>query len=59
MRIKHIFTAFCILILGGSSFILNAQITGTEANPYILAPSATTVAWGYYWSEAPAVLRIQ
>lgn len=59
MLIKHIFTAFCILILWSSSFILNAQIKGTEANPYVLEPSATTVAWGYYWSEAPAVLRIQ
>ena len=36
-----------------------AQNKGTENNPYILNPSATTVAWGYYWSEAPPVLRIQ
>ena len=41
------------------SLITTAQTNGTETNPYVLKPSATTVAWGYYWSEAPPVLRIQ
>jgi acetamidase/formamidase len=36
-----------------------AQKTGTVTNPHILNPSPTTVAWGYYWSEAPPVLKIQ
>ncbi|MBS1606479.1 MAG: acetamidase/formamidase family protein [Bacteroidetes bacterium] len=31
---------------------------GTETNPYVLNPSATTVAWGYYWSEAKPVLTV-
>jgi acetamidase/formamidase len=36
-----------------------AQKPGTFINPHVLNPSATTVAWGYYWSEAPPVLKIQ
>ena len=36
-----------------------AQNKGSVTNPYILEPSATTVAVGYYWSEAKPVLRIQ
>ena len=59
MKIKYVFTAFCSLLSLGFSFITTAQTKGTEANPYVLEPSATTVAWGYYWSEAPPVLRIQ
>jgi len=35
-----------------------AQQSGTVSNPFILNPSATTVAWGHYWSETPPVLRI-
>jgi acetamidase/formamidase len=35
-----------------------AQKTGTSSNPYILNPSAATVAWGHYWSEMPPALRI-
>ena len=37
----------------------NAQNKGTVSNPYVLEPSATTVAIGYYWSEAKPVLRIK
>ena len=36
-----------------------AQQPGTAANPYVLNPSASTVAFGYYWSEAAPVLRIK
>ena len=36
----------------------HAQKKGTASNPYVLEPSATTVAIGYYWSEAKPVLRI-
>ena len=59
MQLKYLFTAFCTLISWGSPLIITAQTKGTETNPYVLEPSATTVAWGYYWSEAPPVLRIQ
>ncbi|HXB95054.1 MAG TPA: acetamidase/formamidase family protein [Puia sp.] len=31
---------------------------GSAADPYILNPSPTTVAWGYYWSEAVPVLKV-
>ena len=59
MQLKYILTTFYSLILWGSSFLITAQTKGTESNPHVLEPSATTVAWGYYWSEAPPVLRIQ
>ena len=59
MQLKYTLTTFYSLILWGSSFLITAQTKGTESNPYVLEPSATTVAWGYYWSEAPPVLRIQ
>ena len=36
----------------------SAQNKGSAANPFILEPSVTTVAIGYYWSEAKPVLRI-
>ena len=48
-----IFPGFTLLSLS-----LAAQQKGTASNPYVLNPSATTVAWGNYWSEMPAVLRI-
>jgi acetamidase/formamidase len=31
---------------------------GSAANPYVLNPTAATVAWGYYWSEAKPVLSV-
>src|SRR6201996_6990045 len=31
---------------------------GAATDPYILNPTPTTVAWGYYWSEAAPVLKI-
>src|SRR3954468_13532725 len=37
----------------------HAQKSGTSTNPHILNPSPTTIAWGYYWSEAQPVLKIQ
>src|SRR5580692_3049779 len=36
-----------------------AQKTGSVSNPYVLNPSASTVVWGYYWSEAAPVLHVQ
>ena len=45
---------FCLLAL-----ISFAQKKGTESDPYILAPTPTTVAWGHYWSETAPALRIQ
>jgi acetamidase/formamidase len=44
--------ATCFLSLAS-----NAQ-KGSASDPYILNPSATTVAWGYYWSEAKPVLQV-
>jgi acetamidase/formamidase len=38
---------------------LQAQQMGTVSNPYVLNPSAATVVWGYYWSEAKPVLHVQ
>ena len=35
-----------------------AQTIGSFENPYILNPSPTTVAWGYYWSEVKPCLKI-
>jgi len=33
--------------------------TGSVSHPYVLNPSPTTVAWGYYWSEAKPALHIR
>ncbi|HEY4286670.1 MAG TPA: acetamidase/formamidase family protein [Puia sp.] len=46
---------FCLL-----SFSLSAvaQKQGSASNPYVLNPTPTTVAWGYYWSEATPVLHV-
>jgi len=41
------------------SLTLFAQGPGSAADPYILNPSASTVVWGYYWSEAKPVLHIR
>lgn len=44
--------ATCLLSLS-----LYAQ-KGSASDPYILDPSAATVVWGYYWSEAKPVLQV-
>lgn len=31
---------------------------GSATDPYILNPTPSTVAWGYYWSEATPVLHV-
>jgi acetamidase/formamidase len=41
------------------SLSLLAQGRGTAADPYVLNPSAATVVWGYYWSEAKPVLHVR
>src|SRR5580658_10847998 len=41
------------------SLALPAQGPGTAADPYVLNPSASTVVWGYYWSEAKPVLHVR
>src|SRR5579859_6522965 len=46
-------TILVLLVFAGVAFQTAAQKT------YELKPSPTTVAWGYYWSEAPPVLRIK
>lgn len=40
-----------------SSLSSNAQ-KGSASDPYVLNPSPTTVAWGYYWSEAKPVIQV-
>ena len=52
---SRIFVVFCLLSL---SLSLTAQKQGSVSNPYVLNPTPTTVAWGYYWSEAVPVLTV-
>jgi len=49
----------CTIILLALSVSLSAQKIGSRAKPYVLNPTAATVAWGYYWSEAKPVLTIK
>ena len=35
------------------------QGSGSATDPYILNPSPTTVAYGYYWSEAAPALKVK
>ncbi len=53
-RFRTIIYCFFIIL----PFSLTAQKQGSASNPFILDPSATTVAWGNYWSEMPPALRI-
>ncbi len=46
------------LLIGMLPFAAAAQ-QGSSANPYILEPTPTTVAWGHYWSEMPPALRVK
>jgi len=48
---------FCLLMLSLSLSVV-AQKQGSASNPYVLNPTPATVAWGYYWSEAAPVLRV-
>lgn len=41
------------------SLTVSAQKQGGASDPYVLNPSASTVVWGYYWSEAKPVLHVQ
>lgn len=45
-----------LLLISGSAF---SQKQGTASNPFILNPTPTTIAWGYYWSEAKPALKIK
>jgi acetamidase/formamidase len=40
-------------------FVLMAAITAAHAADFQLKASPSTVAWGYYWSQAKPVLRIK
>src|SRR5205809_5492962 len=50
----------CMLASCQSSHGLSTQFAPAPATAthHTLMPSPTTVAWGYYWSEAKPVLRI-
>src|SRR6202453_3223191 len=50
---------FLIFLPVALTLSMQAQRMGTVSNPYVLNPSATTVVWGYYWSEAKSVLHVQ
>lgn len=52
------FKSIAAFILSALSIAAAAQKKGSASNPHVLNPSATTVAWGHYWSEMPPVLRI-
>ncbi len=54
-----VYKVYLFFLLSVLSLSLTAQKKGSVSNPHILNPSATTVVWGSYWSEMPAVLRIQ
>jgi len=54
LRVRTTVLLMAVLI----SFCATAQKMGSATSPYLLNPSATTVAWGNYWSEMPPVLRI-
>ena len=53
------FTPLAFIMLVTLSPTSQAQKQGSAAKPYVLNPSASTVAFGYYWSEATPVLRIK
>jgi acetamidase/formamidase len=53
MKISFILIAFSL------SLTVSAQKQGIASDPYVLNPSASTVVWGYYWSEAKPVLHVQ
>lgn len=40
------------------SMRVSAQPPGADSNPYVLDASASTVVWGYYWSQAKPVLHV-
>jgi acetamidase/formamidase len=46
------------LFLCTCSLSLTAQQQGSASNPFVLNSDSATVAFGYYWSEAPPVLKI-
>lgn len=48
---------FATVVSFAMSVAVSAQ-SGTASDPYVLDPSASTVVWGYYWSEARPALRI-
>ena len=59
MPATTLFKKLCYSFLLLLSFMTQAQKKGTATNPYILNPTATTVVWGNYWSEATPALRVQ
>ena len=52
-------TTIVLFALGLLPFGVFAQEQGTSTHPYILNATATTVAWGNYWSEMPPALRVK
>ncbi len=59
MKLMPKFNVFAFLFFCSVSPSLVAQKNGSVTNPFILTPTATSVVWGNYSSEAKPVLRIQ
>src|SRR5207244_3546521 len=68
-RIRHMRIASCCAVafaVAGCHSAVTARVSTSPqfapappgSRAYTLNPSPTTVAWGYYWSEAKPVLRI-
>jgi len=53
------FKTLAAAVIGLLSLSAEAQKKGSAANPHVLNPSPTTVAYGHYWSETEPALRIQ
>lgn len=53
------YRALLAFILAPLSLSLQAQTQGSQANPFVLNPSPTTVAYGSYWSEMKPALSVK
>jgi acetamidase/formamidase len=59
MQKHYTFRTLTLFIFLATSLSLSAQQKGSEANPYVLNPTDSTVVWGSYWSENKPALSIK
>jgi|TARA_B100000749_G_C18309293_1_gene416036 hypothetical protein len=53
-------TLACIAMgVVAASSLMPSAAAAQQPTVHVLEGGPTTVAWGYYWSEAPPVLRIE
>jgi hypothetical protein len=45
-------------LVAAAAVLTPSTAAGQQPRVHVLEGGPTTVAWGYYWSEAPPVLRI-